>query len=63
MLIFYAGLTGNMLQGQFVGPFAKGFQAIGDGFIPDFSDFKIPSRPPPGEPQFFLALSMLIGVS
>ena len=26
MLIF-RGLTGNMLQGQFVGPFAKGFQS------------------------------------
>ena len=38
MLIF-RGLTGNMLLGQFVGPFAKAFQAISAGFIPDFSDF------------------------
>ena len=45
MLIF-RGLTGNMLQGQFVGPFAKGFQAISAGFIPDFSDFGI-FKPPP----------------
>ena len=44
MLIF-RGLTGNMLQGQFVGPFAKGFQSISAGFIPDFSDFGILKRP------------------
>jgi len=37
MLIF-RGLTGNLLLGQFVGPFAKGFQNIASGFIPDFSD-------------------------
>ena len=59
MLIF-RGLTGNMLQGQFVGPFAKGFQSISAGFIPDFSDFGF-LKAPPGEPQFFW-LSMLIGV-
>jgi putative multiple sugar transport system permease protein len=35
MLIF-RGLTGNMLLGQFVGPFPKGFQSISSGFIPDF---------------------------
>jgi putative multiple sugar transport system permease protein len=35
MLIF-RGLTGNMLLGQFVGPFPKEFQAISAGFIPDF---------------------------
>jgi putative multiple sugar transport system permease protein len=40
MLIF-RGLTGNLLLGQFVGPFARGFQNIASGFIPDFSD--IPS--------------------
>ncbi len=34
MLIF-RGLTGNMLLGQFVGPFADGFQNISKGFIPD----------------------------
>ena len=35
MLIF-RGLTGNLLLGQFVGPFARGFQNIASGFIPDF---------------------------
>jgi len=35
MLIF-RGLTGNILLGQFVGPFPKEFQAISSGFIPDF---------------------------
>ena len=38
MLIF-RGLTGNMLLGQFVGPFPKSFQNISSGFIPDFDDF------------------------
>ena len=37
MLIF-RGLTGNMLLGQFVGPFPKGFQNIASGFIPDITD-------------------------
>jgi putative multiple sugar transport system permease protein len=35
MLIF-RGLTGNILLGQFVGPFPKEFQSISSGFIPDF---------------------------
>jgi putative multiple sugar transport system permease protein len=35
MLIF-RGLTGNILLGQFVGPFPPDFQAISSGFIPDF---------------------------
>src|SRR5258708_29808853 len=35
MLIF-GGLTGNILLGQFVGPFPKDFQSISSGFIPDF---------------------------
>jgi putative multiple sugar transport system permease protein len=59
MLIF-RGLTGNMLQGQFVGPFAKGFQSISAGFIPDFSDFGI-LKAAAGDDQFFW-LSMLIGI-
>jgi putative multiple sugar transport system permease protein len=59
MLIF-RGLTGNMLQGQFVGPFAKGFQAISAGFIPDFSDFGI-FKAGEGQDQFFW-LTMLIGI-
>jgi len=59
MLIF-RGLTGNMLQGQFVGPFARGFQSISAGFIPDFSDFGL-FKAAEGDDQFFW-LSMLIGV-
>ncbi|SDO74312.1 multiple monosaccharide ABC transporter permease [Afipia sp. GAS231] len=35
MLVF-RGLTGNILLGQFVGPFPKDFQSISSGFIPDF---------------------------
>src|ERR1700712_2865560 len=34
MLIF-RGLTGNILLGQFVGPFSPDFQSISSGFIPD----------------------------
>jgi len=34
MLVF-RGLTGNILLGQFVGPFPKDFQSISSGFIPD----------------------------
>ena len=60
MLIF-RGLTGNMLLGQFVGPFAKGFQAISAGFIPDFSDFGI-LKAGDGQDQFF-TLTMLIGIA
>ena len=37
MLIF-RGLTGNLLLGQFVGPFPKGFQSISSGFLPDITD-------------------------
>ncbi len=37
MLIF-RGLTGNMLLGQFVGPFPKGFQNMASGFLPDFTE-------------------------
>ncbi len=59
MLIF-RGLTGNMLLGQFVGPFAKGFQAISAGFILDFSDFGL-FRAGDGQDQFFWT-SMLIGI-
>ncbi len=40
MLIF-RGLTGNMLLGQFVGPFPKAFQNISAGFIPALGDFDI----------------------
>jgi putative multiple sugar transport system permease protein len=37
MLIF-RGLTGNMLAGQFVGPFANEFQNISKGFITELTD-------------------------
>jgi putative multiple sugar transport system permease protein len=51
MLIF-RGLTGNMLAGQFVGPFANEFQNISKGFIPDFFDV-----------EGFRLTSMLIGLA
>ena len=60
MLIF-RGLTGNILLGQFVGPFARGFQSLSAGFIPDFSDFGLLTAPA-GEKQFYY-LSMLVGVA
>lgn len=59
MLIF-RGLTGNLLLGQFVGPFAKGFQSISAGFIPDFSNFGL-FVAPEGQDQFYW-LTMLIGI-
>ena len=48
--LIFRGLTGNMLLGQFVGPFPKAFQGMSAGFIPDF-----------GENDFHY-LSMLIGI-
>jgi putative multiple sugar transport system permease protein len=59
MLIF-RGLTGNLLLGQFVGPFAKGFQSISAGFIPDFSNFGL-FVAAEGQDQFYW-LTMLIGI-
>ena len=55
MLIF-RGLTGNLLLGQFVGPFARGFQNIASGFIPDFA---YDLGPDLGSVQF---ISLAIGV-
>ena len=55
MLIF-RGLTGNLLLGQFVGPFARGFQNIASGFIPDFA-FDL--GPDFGRVQF---ISLAVGV-
>ena len=60
MLIF-RGLTGQMLQGQFVGPFPENFQNISKGFIPDLSDFGILKADNVQE-QFYW-LSMLIGLA
>jgi putative multiple sugar transport system permease protein len=59
MLIF-RGLTGNLLLGQFVGPFAKGFQSISAGFIPDFSNYGL-FVAAEGQDQFYW-LTMLIGI-
>jgi putative multiple sugar transport system permease protein len=59
MLIF-RGLTGNLLLGQFVGPFARGFQSISAGFIPDFSNFGV-FVASEGQDQFYW-LTMLIGI-
>jgi putative multiple sugar transport system permease protein len=59
MLIF-RGLTGNMLLGQFVGPFPKEFQNISSGFIPDFGDFAF-LKPLAGDSNFHWG-SMLVGV-
>jgi putative multiple sugar transport system permease protein len=59
MLIF-RGLTGNMLLGQFVGPFPKSFQNISAGFIPDFGDFEI-FKPLLGDSRFHWG-TMIVGV-
>ena len=59
MLIF-RGLTGNLLLGQFVGPFDKGFQSISAGFIPDFSNYGV-FIASGGQGQFYW-LTMLIGI-
>ena len=59
MLIF-RGLTGNMLIGQFVGPFPKAFQDISAGFLPDFSDFGF-LKPLVGDSHFHWG-SMLVGI-
>jgi putative multiple sugar transport system permease protein len=59
MLVF-RGLTGNMLLGQFVGPFPKAFQNISAGFIPDFGDFAL-LKPLAGESNFHWG-SMLVGI-
>jgi putative multiple sugar transport system permease protein len=60
MLIF-RGLTGNMLLGQFVGPFPRGFQNIASGFIPDFTSIGGLEASLPDWAQVKM-LSLLIGV-
>ncbi len=60
MLIF-RGLTGNMLLGQFVGPFARGFQNIASGFIPDVTDFPAIANSLP-EWAHLKWVSLIIGV-
>jgi putative multiple sugar transport system permease protein len=59
MLIF-RGLTGNMLLGQFVGPFPKAFQNISSGFIPDFGDFDV-FKPLIGDSRFHWG-TMIVGI-
>ena len=59
MLIF-RGLTGNLLLGQFVGPFARGFQDIASGFIPDIgAKHFAPDLPGWAQVQ---VISLLVGV-
>jgi putative multiple sugar transport system permease protein len=63
MLIF-RGLTGNILLGQFVGPFPANFQSISSGFIPDALSASLNAVVGAGSvfgPNFRWA-SMLIGV-
>jgi putative multiple sugar transport system permease protein len=62
MLIF-RGLTGNILLGQFVGPFPQNFQSISSGFIPDALSGSLASVTGGGlfGPNFRWT-SMLIGV-
>ena len=60
MLIF-RGLTGNMLLGQFVGPFAQGLPEHQRRLHPRLQRLRLPEGRRLGEPQFFW-LSMLIGV-
>jgi putative multiple sugar transport system permease protein len=59
-MLILRGLTGNMLFGQFVGPFPKEFQNISSGFIPDFVDFDA-FKSMLGDSRFHWG-SMLIGI-
>ncbi len=61
MLIF-RGLTGNLLLGQFVGPFPKGFQNIASGFLPDFTELSGLAHSLPEWAQIRW-VSLLIGVA
>src|ERR1700675_470852 len=61
MLVF-RGLTGNILLGQFVGPFPKDFQSISSGFIPDFVSAPLLALFGDGVGANFRWTSMLIGV-
>jgi putative multiple sugar transport system permease protein len=61
MLVF-RGLTGNILLGQFVGPFPKDFQSISSGFIPDVVSAPLLALFGDGVGANFRWTSMLIGV-
>lgn len=61
MLVF-RGLTGNILLGQFVGPFPKDFQSISSGFIPDVVSAPLLALFGDGIGANFRWTSMLIGL-
>jgi putative multiple sugar transport system permease protein len=61
MLVF-RGLTGNILLGQFVGPFPRDFQSISSGFIPDFVSEPLLALFGDGIGANFRWTSMLIGL-
>jgi putative multiple sugar transport system permease protein len=62
MLVF-RGLTGNILLGQFVGPFPKDFQSISSGFIPDVVSAPLLALFGGGLGANFRWTSMLIGLA
>jgi putative multiple sugar transport system permease protein len=62
MLVF-RGLTGNILLGQFVGPFPKDFQSISSGFIPDVVSAPLLALFGDGIGANFRWTSMLIGLA
>jgi putative multiple sugar transport system permease protein len=61
MLVF-RGLTGNILLGQFVGPFPKDFQSISSGFIPDVVSAPLLALFGDGIGASFRWTSMLVGL-
>src|SRR6195952_2721837 len=61
MLVF-RGLTGNILLGQFVGPFPRDFQSISSGFIPDVVSAPLLVLFGDGTGTNFRWTSMLIGL-
>ena len=61
MLVF-RGLTGNILLGQFVGPFPRDFQSISSGFIPDVISAPLLALFGDGIGANFRWTSMLIGL-
>jgi putative multiple sugar transport system permease protein len=61
MLVF-RGLTGNILLGQFVGPFPKDFQSISSGFIPDVVSAPLLALFGDGIGANFRWTSMLVGL-
>jgi putative multiple sugar transport system permease protein len=62
MLVF-RGLTGNILLGQFVGPFPKDFQSISSGFIPDLVSAPLLAIFGDGIGANFRWTSMLVGLA